>query len=141
VSVAMTDTAEAIVRNPWAPTLTAGGSSGGSAAAVAAGVVPLAHGTGAFGAARSPAAVCGLVGITPGAGTVPASDAGQWSGLYTHRAIATQNRRLADKFTDNFIPRKTPASARSHSALSPRRGSGHDHHHRHHRTRCDHPSS
>jgi amidase len=85
----MTDTAEAIVRNPWAHAFTAGGSSGGSAAAVAAGLVPLAHGTDAFGSVRSPAAICGLVGIAPGTGTVPASDARRWSGLYTHGAMAT----------------------------------------------------
>jgi amidase len=85
----MTDTAETIVRNPWAPAYTAGGSSGGSAAAVAAGLVPLAHGTDALGSLRSPAAICGLVGITPGAGTVPAADSSDWSGMYTHGPVAT----------------------------------------------------
>ncbi|BBX61356.1 amidase [Mycobacterium saskatchewanense] len=85
----MTDTAGSVVRNPWAPSFTAGGSSGGSAAAVAAGFVPIAHGTDAFGSVRSPAAICGLVGITPGIGTVPASDSWQWSGLYTHGPLAT----------------------------------------------------
>jgi amidase len=86
---AMTDTASAVVRNPWAPAYTAGGLSGGSGAAVAAGLIPLAHGTDAFGSIRSSAAICGLVGITPGSGTVPASDAGWWSGLYTHGPITT----------------------------------------------------
>ena len=85
----MTDTSEAVVRNPWAPTYTAGGSSGGSAAAVAAGLVPLAHGTDALASVRSPAAICGLVGITPGAGTVKASDSSDWSGMYTHGPLAT----------------------------------------------------
>ncbi|MDT5356221.1 MAG: amidase [Mycobacterium sp.] len=85
----MTDTAEAVVRNPWAPTYTAGGSSGGSAAAVAAGMVPLAHGTDALASLRSPAAICGLVGLKPGAGTVKASDSSDWSGMYTHGPLAT----------------------------------------------------
>ena len=85
----MTDTREAVVGNPWAPAYTAGGSSGGSAAAVAAGLVPLAHGTDALGSVRSPAAICGLVGITPGTGTVRASDTSDWSGMYTHGPLAT----------------------------------------------------
>jgi len=85
----MTDTAEAIVHNPWAPAFTAGGSSGGSAAAVAAGLVPLGHGSDALGSLRSPAAICGLVGITPGVGIVPASDSSDWSGMYTHGPLAT----------------------------------------------------
>jgi amidase len=85
----MTDTSEAVVCNPWAPAFTAGGSSGGSAAAVAAGLVPLAHGTDALGSVRSPAAICGLVGITPGTGTVRASDSTLWSGMYTHGPLAT----------------------------------------------------
>ena len=86
---AMTDDADAIVANPWAPGYSAGGSSGGSAAAVAAGFVPLAHGTDAFGSIRMPAAMCGLVGISPGTGTVAAADAWQYSGLYRHGPIAT----------------------------------------------------
>jgi amidase len=84
----MTDTSEAVVRNPLAPAYNAGGSSGGSAAAVAAGFVPLGHGTDAFGSVRSPAAICGLVGISPGTGTVRASDSVNWSGLYTHGPLA-----------------------------------------------------
>jgi amidase len=85
----MTDDADAIVATPWAPCYSAGGSSGGSAAAVAAGFVPLAHGTDAFGSIRIPAAMCGLVGISPGTGTVAAEDAWQWSGMYRHGPIAT----------------------------------------------------
>ncbi|WP_019201057.1 amidase [Tsukamurella sp. 1534] len=69
---AMTDDAEAVTANPHRPGRTAGGSSGGSAAVVAAGHVALAHGNDGLGSLRGPAAACGVVTIKPGRGVVPA---------------------------------------------------------------------
>jgi amidase len=85
------------MRNPWDLERIAGSSSGGSAAAVAAGIVPAAHATDAGGSIRGPAAWCGLVGLKPTRGRISyAPDAGEhWNGLATQHVVSRSVRDCA----------------------------------------------
>ena len=64
--------------NPWNADVTPGGSSGGAAAALASGMVPLAEATDGAGSIRAPAACCGVVGLKPSRGRVSAAPFGDW---------------------------------------------------------------
>jgi Asp-tRNA(Asn)/Glu-tRNA(Gln) amidotransferase A subunit family amidase len=78
-----------VTRNPWATAFSPGGSSGGSAAALAAGMVPVATATDGAGSIRIPAAFCGLVGIKPTHNLVARRPISDWIDLSTDGPFAT----------------------------------------------------
>jgi amidase len=81
-----------VTRNPWNTGHTSGGSSGGAGSAVAAGMFPVAHASDGGGSIRIPASCCGLVGLKPSRGRVPATFPG-WQGMVTEGALS---RTVAD---------------------------------------------
>jgi len=84
-------------RNPWDTSRSAGGSSGGAGAAVAAGIVPVAHATDGGGSIRIPASCNGLFGLKPSRGRIPAGPplGETWNGLSTSHAITRTVRDSA----------------------------------------------
>lgn len=98
----MAPTTEAVrnrgaTRNPWDPARSPGGSSGGAAVAVAAGIVPLAHGSDGGGSIRIPAACCGIYGLKPSRGLLPYGPArGEgWGGLAVDGVLSRTVRDTA----------------------------------------------
>ncbi len=82
-------------RNPWDPERTPGGSSGGAAAAVANGLVPIAHATDGGGSIRIPAACCGLVGLKPSQGRTTMGPDRDESGLSVPLVVSRTVRDTA----------------------------------------------
>ncbi|MEC3913776.1 amidase [Nocardia sp. CDC160] len=86
----VTDGPGSITRSPWNTRYSAGGSSGGSGAAVGSGMVPIAHGNDGLGSVRIPAACNGVVGLKPGRGLVPAEvGVDSWGGMTENGVLAT----------------------------------------------------
>lgn len=83
--------------NPWNPAYSAGGSSGGAAAAIAAGIVPMAGASDGGGSIRIPASHCGLFGLRPSRGRVPAGPAHAefWHGASSEHVICRSVRDSA----------------------------------------------
>jgi amidase len=81
-------------RNPWDPSRTCGGSSGGAAVALASGMLPIADGSDLGGSLRNPASFCNVVGLRPSPGRVPIHPASMaWSGL---SVLGPMGRTVAD---------------------------------------------
>jgi len=121
----LTTTTESLLfgqtRNPWNLDHVAGGSSGGASAAVAAGILPIAHASDGGGSIRIPAACCGLFGVKPSRGRMPfGPDVGEgWSGMSTMHAVSRtvrDNAALLDATdgADIGAPYPAPAKARSY---------------------------
>ncbi len=115
----VTDSAlEGVTRNPWDPAKTPGGSSGGSSAAIAAGMVPLALGTDGGGSIRIPCGFSGLAGLKPTFGRVPAWPASPF-GPVAH--VGPMARTVTD--TALLLDVMAEPDARDWQALPPARTS------------------
>ncbi|HEV7247196.1 MAG TPA: amidase [Shinella sp.] len=88
--------AHGVTNNPWDTSRTAGTSSGGTAAAIAAGVVPMAHGNDGGGSIRVPASVCGCFGMKPTRGRNPVAPSGStWQGMLVEHVLSRSVRDSA----------------------------------------------
>lgn len=107
-------------RNPWGPERTPGGSSGGSGAALAAGLAPIATATDGGGSVRIPAGLCGLVGLKPTHGAVGRWPVADWIDLSTYGPLATtvEDLRLL------FVLMTGPVAGDPSSAPFPARDDG-----------------
>jgi amidase len=96
---------QGVSRNPWDLDRAPGGSSGGSAAAVAAGLVAAAHATDGLGSIRIPASSCGLVGLKPTHGLLPLTgpDPDHWYGM-SHTGFLTRSVRDTALLLDAVLP-------------------------------------
>lgn len=125
------DDADGVANNPWDQSRSSGGSSGGSATAVAAGMAPLALGSDGGGSVRIPSAACGLFGIKPGRGVTPVLElTGEvhWFGMSHFGPMATTVADAAlmldvmagtDRFRDPRSPDRTLRVAVSVRPASP----------------------
>lgn len=97
-------------RTPWDPRRTAGGSSGGAAVAVAAGIVPVAHGSDGGGSLRIPAACCGVVGMKPSRGRVSSGPLGADGVALASDGVISRTVRDIAAFLD-VLSRRWPGDA------------------------------
>jgi len=110
-------------RNPWNTAHSAGGSSGGAAAATASGMVTIAHASDGAGSIRIPASACGLIGFKPSRGLMPMGPlVGEgWGGLTTEHVVARSVRDCAAALdvgagADAGAPYAAPARPSSYTA-------------------------